>query len=107
MEHLLLTTRILTFYTKPSAHLNFIGNYAAYGGAGYIEDMAFGICDNNLTINFTDNNAVTHGDAIYFSTDPSYTIKPEDCTNVPSLNTLRGIRSYTSTLSYVPNREPY
>ena len=53
----------INIYTKPSTHLNFIENYASYGGAGYIENMVFGVCDNNLTINFTGNSAVTNGDA--------------------------------------------
>ena len=93
----------INIYTTSSAYLKFIGNYALYGGAGYIENMAFGICDDNLTINFTDNSAVTNGDTIYFSTDPSTTVKPVGCKNVPRLNTVKGIHSYASNLSYVPN----
>ena len=93
----------INIYTISSTYLKFIGNYALYGGAGYIEKMAFGICDDNLTINFTDNSAVTNGDTIYFSTDPSNTVKPVYCKNVPRLNTVKGIHSYATNLSYVPN----
>ena len=88
----------IDIHSKSSTRLTFIGNSALYGGAGFIEKMAFSVWDN-LTINFTDNNAVTNGDAIYFSTDPSTTVESFAAT----LNTVDGIRSYAKKLSYVPN----
>ena len=91
----------IDIHSKSSTRLTFIGNSALYGGAGFIENMAFRLCDH-LTINFTDNNAVTNGDSIYFSTDPSNTVESFVSKNA-TLNTVDGIRSYANNLSYVPN----
>ena len=91
----------IDIHSKSSTCLTFIGNSALYGGAGFIENMAFRLCDH-LTINFTDNNAVTNGDSMYFSTDPSNTVESFAGKNA-TFNTVDGIRSYANNLSYVPN----
>ena len=91
----------IDIHSKSSTRLTFIGNSALYGGAGFIENMVFKLW-GNLKINFTDNNAVTNGDSIYFSTDPSMTVESFASKNA-TLNTVNGIHSYANNLSYVPN----